>query len=277
MSLAAGKPYDDYVTETILQPLGMTGSTFAPAGDRPVTCYPWCDEDGPGDPSPPIEIGCFAPVGGLCASVTDIAKFASFHMGCPENAGILAPPSVKEMQTVQWVHPDWSGGHAIGWGVCRVGGKCAIGHSGGLPGLSTDLRVIRELSLSVAVFTNGGGAATAIGTEVLDILIPVVERARKRRKPKAPKTAPDEWRVYEGEYQSTMGNDKLAVLAVDGKLLLRAVDGPLSEAVPLKPTDADHTFTITGGGSKGEATIFTLDESGAVTKLQVGGYFYRRA
>ena len=281
VSLVAGVPYEEYVAEAILQPLGMESSVFdATPGLAPwvVTRYPWCDEDELGEPGPPLNVGCFKPVGGLMSTVDDIARFSALHLGHPPEGseGVLSASSVREMQTLQWVHPDWSGGHCIGWSGGKVAGRFVVGHSGGLPGLSTDLRLVPELELGVAVFTNGGGAASAVCTEVLEILIPAVGRAEKRRKPKPPKEAPQEWAAYVGRYGSTMGKDELEVLIIDGRLLVKGVGGPLGEAVSLKPTEEDHVFIIQGGGSKGEKTRFVLGEEGRAETMSVGGYPYRR-
>ncbi len=281
--VVTGRAYTEYVASEVLAPLGMVSSAFEPSGDlagRVVTRYPWCDEDGPGEPGPPLSIGCFYPVGGLCASVEDIARFAALHLGHPAEgaAGVLAQASVHEMQTPQWVQPEGSGGHAIGWGWAKTAGRFAVGHSGGIPGLSTDLRLVPELELASAVFTNGGGVAPEVNTEVVEILAPAFARARRRREPQRPKKgtpAPPEWSAYLGKYASTMSGQEIEAHLIDGQLLLRVVGTRLADVVRLEPQDG-HTFAIRGGASDGDDAVFEPDESGSIAKLWLGGYPYRR-
>ena len=283
VTLVSGRPYTEYVETEILASLGMASSAFEPQGEvaeRVTTRYPWCDEQGPGDPGPPLSIGCFYPVGGLCASVVDIARFAAFHLGFPPEGaeGVLARPSAREMQTPQWVQPDGSGGHAIGWGWGKAAGRFAVGHSGGIPGLSTDLRLVPELELATAVFTNGGGMASEVNTEVAEILAPAFARARKRNEPKKPRKgepAPPGWSAYLGKYESSISNQEAEVHLIDGTLYVRIVSTGLGDAVKLEPRAA-HTFTMRGGASEGDVLVFEMDEAGRAVGLTMATYPYRR-
>ncbi|MBM3501005.1 MAG: beta-lactamase family protein, partial [Armatimonadetes bacterium] len=280
----AGRAYAEYVDEVILGPLGMASSAFEPSADlaqRVVARYPWCDEAGAGEAGPPLSIGCFHPVGGLCASVEDLGRFAALHLGHPPEGaeGVLARASIHEMQMPQWVQPDGSSGHAIGWGWTKTAGRFSVGHSGGIPGLSTDLRLIPELELALAVLTNGGGVAPEVNTETLEILAPAFARARRRREPQPPKkgvAAPPGWAAYLGKYVSTMSSQELEVHLIDGQLLVRVVGTRLADAVPLEPR-VEHVFGLRGGASDGDEALFEFDDSGSVTKLWLGGYPYRRS
>ncbi len=276
LSLVAGQPYDEYVGEHILTPLGMESSGYTREGalaERLATCYPWAEDDDYGKPSPEYHVGAFRPVGGLFSTVNDLARFAALHLGHPPPGGqsVLSQASVKEMQTVQWLNPDWQSGQGIGWGIGKIAGKFAVGHSGGLPGLSTDLRLLPELGLASAVFMNVANDASTLSREVLAILAPAVSRAKARRKPKEPKEAPEDWSIYLGRYQSAVGKAEVEVMLVDAKLMVRAVNQPLTSAIVLSPK-AEHVFTMEGGSSKGEAAVFELDEEGNIAKLRMGGY-----
>jgi CubicO group peptidase (beta-lactamase class C family) len=283
VELMTGRAYPEYVATELLGPLGMTSSAFEPQGEllgRVVTRYPWCDEAGAGEPGPPFRMGCFHGVGGLCGSVEDIARFAAWHLGYPPEGaeGLLARASAREMQRPQWLQPDNSGGHAIGWGWGKTAGRFTVGHSGGIPGLSTDLRLVPELELATAVFTNGGGMASEVNTEVLEIMVPAVARARKRREPQRPRkgaVAPAEWSAYVGKYESTISNQELEVHLIDGELLVRVVGTRLADTVRLEPAGA-HAFVLKGGASEGDEALFELDEAGQATKLSLGGYPYQR-
>jgi hypothetical protein len=181
------------------------------------------------------------------------------------------------MQTPQWVQPDGGGGHAIGWGWGKVAGRYAVGHSGGLPGLSTDLRLVPELEVAAAALTNGGGVASDVNSEVIEILAPAFARARKRREPKTPKRgaeAPPEWSAYLGRYESVVSNQEIEVHLIDGRLLVRGVGTPLADVVKLEPK-GEHVFTMHGGASEGDVVRFEVDEAGKVTRMTMATYPFR--
>jgi len=280
VSRASGQPYDVWVGEQILGPLGMSSSSFAPAGDRAdrvTTLYPWAEDDGAGPPCPEMRLGCFSPVGGLYSSVVDMARFIALHLGhAPTGAeGVLRPSSVREMQTVQWMSDDGQSGRGLGWALGRTQGTRWVGHGGGLPGLSTDLVLLPELGLGVAVFTNGRGAAGDVSRETVGILAPAVARARARRKPKDPTEAPAEWQAYCGRYRAPVGSTQLEVMVLDGKMLVRTIGHSLDDVLRLTPR-SEHVFTMENGGSKGEDAVFSFDDEGQVTKVKLGGYAYLR-
>lgn len=280
VSRSSGRPYEAWVGEQILAPLGMVSSSFAPVdglADRVATLYPWADDDGAGPACPEMKLGCFSPVGGLYSSVADMARFVSLHLGRPPAGaeGVLRPSSIREMQAVQWMSDDGQSGRGLGWALGRIQGMRWIGHGGGLPGLSTDLVLLPELGLGVAVFTNGRGMAGEVSREAVDILAPAVARARKRRKPQEPKEAPAEWQRYCGRYCAPVGSTQIEVMVLDGKMLVRTVGHTLDDLLRLTPK-SEHVFTMTNGGSKGEDAVFTVDEAGRVTKVRLGGYAYLR-
>jgi CubicO group peptidase (beta-lactamase class C family) len=280
LSLVAGQPYDEYVEEHILTPLGMDSSGYTRQGapaERLATCYPWAEDEDYGKPCPEYQVGAFKPVGGLFSTVNDLARFAALHLGHarPGAESVLGQATAKEMRTVQWLNPDWQSGQGIGWGIAKIAGRYAVGHSGGLPGLSTDLRLLPELGLGSAVFMNVANDAAELNREVLSILAPAVSRAQARRKPKESKEAPQEWSIYLGRYQSAVGKAEVEVMLVDAKLMVRSVNQPLTSAIVLKPK-AEHVFTMEGGSSKGEPAVFEVDEEGNVTKVRMGGYPFLR-
>ena len=138
---AAGQPFDEFVRERILDPLGMVDTGFhVPAADRARFGAVWMlDPGGPAvfDPAdgewaaPPR-----FPAGGsgLVSTVDDYLAFARMLLGGGTSAGerILAPASVAAMIRLR-VAGGASPDGAVGWGLCvgvrqRPGG---IGQSAG--------------------------------------------------------------------------------------------------------------------------------------------------
>jgi len=185
----AGIPYQRYVTQNILEPLGMTASTFdvnnVPA-DRLAMGYRL--DDGEWAEEPPLPDGAFAPMAGLFTTITDFARYMAFLMAAfpprddPE-IGPIRRSSAREMQQA-WQHravtavrqtPDsplfvMTDGYGYGLvsGVDSLLGYTAA-HGGGLPGYGTFYRMLPECNVGVVAFSNLTYAPT--GYRVMDALV----------------------------------------------------------------------------------------------------------
>ncbi|HBY63089.1 MAG TPA: hypothetical protein DEH78_24975 [Solibacterales bacterium] len=140
----SGKPYQRYLRENVLDPLGMKDSAVVvppgPQGDFAARyetdgrATPFYDFDHRGGSA-------------VYASVHDLIRFALFHLKQrqPGQEPILSAASIDEMQ-----RPTAPGGYAIGWR--NAGGM--VSHTGGMGGVSTVLAFVPEKKLAVAVLTN---------------------------------------------------------------------------------------------------------------------------
>ena len=94
----AGTPYEQYVQERIVAPLGLTHTTFratAPhANGYLVDAY----REGVLS-EPPVETASFVPAGQLWSTVRDLCRWAAF-LAAPDES-VLAAKTLEEMRTVQ--------------------------------------------------------------------------------------------------------------------------------------------------------------------------------
>ena len=185
----SGKPYRQYIQESILRPLGMMSTTLEPRSvpaDRLAHGYRW--EDDQWKEEPPLPDGAFGAMGGMLTSVSDLAKYVgAFLAAWPPRDGAETGPvrraSLREMQQI------WRGRPAIvsragtgaslnaggyGYGL-RVTQSCAfdhiVAHSGGLPGFGSLMQWLPEYGVGIIAFGNvtyTGWAGTANGA--LDLL-----------------------------------------------------------------------------------------------------------
>ena len=142
----SGRPVLDYLRSELLEPLGMTDSTFAPTErDRPRIAsghlaHPFEDWATPAPASPTHGMAAAAE---LYASVHDLARWLSlqFRVDAPERDGaqVLPGASLAEMHRPQYVEPDWSLGSCLGWRANRSGTRIWHGHGGGLPGFRSQI------------------------------------------------------------------------------------------------------------------------------------------
>jgi CubicO group peptidase (beta-lactamase class C family) len=155
----SGQPWDDYVEQHILQPLGMTHATTRqplPAALRPDMSqgYTW---GGGGYVSHPFEIVTgAAPAGSMSASATDMAKFMIAHLdnGVLDGNRILADSTAERMHARAFGHDPRLPGFALGFYEKSSHGLRIIGHGGDTRWFHTDLALIPEEKLGVFVSYN---------------------------------------------------------------------------------------------------------------------------
>jgi CubicO group peptidase (beta-lactamase class C family) len=103
------------------------------------------------------------PAGGICASASDVVRFAALHLasGRVGDEHVLSAESVQAMQTPQIAVPSGGDGLSpsnwgLGWEIFDWGGRTVVGHDGGTIGQSAFLRVVPDAGVAVVLLTNGG-------------------------------------------------------------------------------------------------------------------------
>ena len=171
---ASGRPYEVYVRDNILKPLGMNSSTFEMsevAREQIALGYRW--EENALKPEPILAHGSFGAMGGLWTNARDLARYVAFLMSAfpprdePER-GPIKRSSAREMQQVWRFSPGsasrptvdaplqiGAGGYAYGLGVssdCRF--AHVVGHGGGLPGYGSLMRWLPEHGVGLIGMSN---------------------------------------------------------------------------------------------------------------------------
>jgi serine beta-lactamase-like protein LACTB len=145
-----GEKFETYLKRTVLDPLGMSSSSFEPT---PATKKHLADAvmwtyHGREFPAPTFELG-MAPAGSMYSTVRDLAKFTSclFAGGKP----LLKPETLAEMFRPQFAEPDAKTGFGIGFMIGELEGHKQIGHGGAIYGFATELSALPEEKLGVVV------------------------------------------------------------------------------------------------------------------------------
>ena len=173
VTTVSGRPYRQYIADTILKPLGMTSTTLEPASvakDRIAHGYRW--EDNTWKEEPPLPDGAFGAMGGMLTSLADLSRFVgAFLAAYPPRDGAETGPvrrsSLREMQQIWRSRPSTvsrtqaggvqlnSGGYGYG---LRVSQNCQFGeivaHSGGLPGFGSLMQWLPEYGVGIIAFGN---------------------------------------------------------------------------------------------------------------------------
>lgn len=170
----SGKTYQEYITEHIFKPIGMT-QTYWDYEDVPesqlVIGYRYVD--GKYVRQPLLKSGSFGAMGGLITTIEDFAKYMEVHLAAwPPRDGAETGPikrsSVREMHYPWSFARTWTGEKNAygkdcdildfyGYGLhlyqnCE--GLRIITHSGGLPGFGSQWRMLPDHGIALAVFGN---------------------------------------------------------------------------------------------------------------------------
>jgi CubicO group peptidase (beta-lactamase class C family) len=155
-----GLEYATYMQRTILAPLGMDASTYAPAGDRVATPH---DEDGRPLPRDHAEVGVAS--GGLYSTASDLARFVAATMRGPDGSepgrGVVGPQAVASM-----IAPaaETGGRYGLGYKLLPVSETLTlIAHDGSNPGWRAMFMAAPDVGVGIVVLTNSdsGGSIVA--------------------------------------------------------------------------------------------------------------------
>jgi CubicO group peptidase (beta-lactamase class C family) len=177
----AGDPYINYVSNHILKPLGMTDSGFVltdTVRQRLAVGSTAVASSQSGQDRLP-DFGALAPAAELYTSVDDIAKFISLQFRNGDSSDVLSGPSVQEMRSA-----GSRGGpsdFAIGWELGSLGGHATTGHPGIVYGFTTQITLMPDAKLGVAVFTNGRTDPAGLANMALTSLRAPVQAAASGR------------------------------------------------------------------------------------------------
>ncbi len=123
VATVSGQPYEDYAKANVLAPLGLSNTrTFMPMdlyGKRMAVGYGALKRDGTRDLVKPFNTRGITPAAGYTSTVEDLGKFASwqFRLLRTGEASVLKAPTLREMQRVQFMDPDWKTSWGLGFAV----------------------------------------------------------------------------------------------------------------------------------------------------------------
>lgn len=155
----SGLPFDDYIEQNILAPLGMTRSTFreplpkALAGDMSIG---YKHENGVFEPQEFEYVHDFGPAGALSSTAADMAKFMIAHL----NEGAYGEVRILERETARLMHsrvfsphPNLNGS-GLGFYETWTNGRRVIGHGGDTFWFHSDLALLPEDEVGLFVSYN---------------------------------------------------------------------------------------------------------------------------
>jgi len=266
----AGKRYEDYVKENVLDPLGMSDSfmeTIPTGHPNLAKGYGRRLPDGSREASDFTDCKGITPAANLATTVMDLARFAMLQFREDQEEGVLRGETLREMHRAHWVDPKWTMRWGIGFSITRLNGKTYIGHGGAVKGYRTNLRISLDDKVAVIVFTNADDGEPI---KYVDKAFPWVAHPLAG-KPDELKPIDESWWDYIGKYRSDWRDAE--VLEYNGGLIIVTpnLPDPLLEPTKLEHINDNRFKMIASGyGSHGEEAVFERDEFGKVYRLVTG-------
>lgn len=152
IEVVSGRSYEDQVTETIIEPLGLTATTPDLPDDltnHAVGSPRWL----PNRERPPfdhVKAGVMNSATGFSSNVPDLLRWYQAHRF--ESGEMLHDRSKREMQRVQFEGHDLRWG--LGFSLTKHGAMNFVTHGGGYPGFITYSGLEQEHGIAIVVLTN---------------------------------------------------------------------------------------------------------------------------
>ena len=161
----SGQPFEAFIEARILDPLGMTATTYSEATarpDQPPLSRSYRVQGGINHPAFRIDVGSFGPAGSYASTAADMARFTRFLLGdgALDGARLLSPATMAQMRIRLFDDPAGASDMAHGFQSRPLFGTMAYGHAGGLNEFVTNLVFIPDLNAGVFVSQNGGTGAS---------------------------------------------------------------------------------------------------------------------
>ncbi|PZR21912.1 MAG: serine hydrolase [Citrobacter freundii] len=179
--------FDEFIQKRIFTPLQMTSSFV---GDSAIhnaknLATPHSTATGELRTINRFNIGMIGPAGGIYSNVSDMSKWMMTQLnrgryGNDLKSVLFSTANSNTMWTIQTVLPNYVSerynthfnGYGLGWVLNDMRGNLVAMHTGGLPGMLSQVTLIPDLKLGIVVLTNtesGGGSLTfAVTRAIMD-------------------------------------------------------------------------------------------------------------
>ncbi len=271
----SGQDYATYVKEHILDPVELVDTQpKLPDGakkNRLALGYSSMTRQGVRVPLNTFQAGGIAPAAGFSSTAEDLGKFASWQFRVLENKdnAILHVHTLKEMQRVNWVDPDWKTSWGLGFSVSRNKDRTFVGHGGSCPGYQTQLKLNPKDKIAVVVMANASGVNTGkFAQQAYDIFAPAIAEALDTTK--TAKVPPEKLKEYLGTYGSQPFGGEMAVFIWKGQLATVRFpsDEPLERITKWKHVEGDRFIQDRKDGATGMDMVFERDAEGKVFRIK---------
>jgi CubicO group peptidase (beta-lactamase class C family) len=160
-----GKPFDQYIRETLLRPMGMEHADYPFTDANRALLATAYEGNSPKASAYPFIY--LRPAGDLKASPGELAKLVQFLLrrGKAGDAQLVKPESILQMEAPETTSAA-KNGLRLGYGMCNYtsveGGVVTHGHDGGIDGFISSYRYMPEQNWGYVVLLNSDNSQQAL-------------------------------------------------------------------------------------------------------------------
>ena len=285
----AGVPYDTFLYEEILAPLGMDSTTIeapsrmpAPLKARLAKGYEFAQ--GSHVEGKPMQIGAYAPAGAMASTAADMTRWMRFHLNGGELDGVrlLGAKSHTLMRSRVFNDRPDAADVAHGFQSRPHRGIQTLGHGGATALYRTQMVLAPELGLGIFVAQNTSRGGYAALSTIADLVVERFAPDAAAREPTASERAPVA--EYLGRYRNNRRSfstfsaafstdESIVVAGGDGGALIVTANDQVRRFVPVAAaTDLFEADT-------GARLMFQRDDAGRVVAVSdhSGVHSYERS
>lgn len=272
----SGISYDDYITQNIIEPLGLKNTrTELPEnlyGKELAYGYSAVDRTLNRDKVDFFQANGVKPAAGFSSNVLDLGKFASwqFRLLDTTTTEILRSSTLKYMQNVHWIDPDWKTTWGLGFWVAKSeDGSKWIGHGGSCPGYRTVLQLNSKTKLAFSVMINASGTNPGKYVQGMNGIMSKVKATSKNDS--TLQHADD----YIGFYSEQPWGSEVYISTWEGKLVAIDLpsDSPANSMTFFKHIKDDTFRRVRDDKELGETLVFERDDDGKVIRVKQHGNY----
>lgn len=261
---ASGSSYREYVTENIVDRLGLTDT-------GPDLLMERIDEYAKGYSSRAhgpnrveiehIDTAAESSATGFYATAADLTAYFQAHLDGDDR--LLTDASKRRMRQVQWTVTD-DAMYGLGLSITKVNSRTYYGHSGGYPGHITISKLDLDRNLSISVLTNSNdGPATTLCTAILHLIDLALDSKREAKSEVQPAM---KLKKFEGRFAALWGITDVVNLGGRLYMLNPTLDNPAAEAIEMEVVTDTELKPVgdKGFGGYGELMRYTFNDDGSV-------------
>ncbi len=173
----AGKSWDDFLSERLFTPLGMTATStsISPLAKSNNVAAPHSKFDDKLTAIPYRNIDNIGPAGSINSNVVDMAQWVRLQLnnGTYQGKQLISPASIKEMQTPQTIirlegamerlYPEAHFlSYGMGWFLSDYRGRKLVEHGGSIDGMRALVAMMPEEKMGVVILTNLSGTILSV-------------------------------------------------------------------------------------------------------------------
>ncbi len=286
----SGQPYDEYVREHILDPLGMEDTypemPSQHKGGQLATGYGNLTRNGDRNEVVFFKAEGIAPAAGYASTVDDLAKFAQWQFRTRgDREEVLHGYTLAEMQRVHFTTPGSSTLRGLGFSVSSREGETFVGHGGSCPGFRSQFSMQNEDKIAVVVMVNATVSPSTYLNGIYDLVKDALRAEAKRvevekadsataaadPEPEAEKagdTPSVDYEKYLGTYTGGLGGDETVVVRWRGGIGTVGFPSDSPSVRALEHVEGDTFRRVGGEDGPGSQVIFDTDADGRVTRMR---------